>query len=371
MQINAFQRAADVVVQKSLREGFGLTVSEGLWKGRPVIGGRCGGIVLQIRDGVDGYLVDSVDECASARSSCSRTRRRPTRWAPPAGARARNFLSTRELEDYLRTSSPSSGPRDRRLAPGPVQLHPGADGSLSRRRGAGGVVSALAPLLTRRNPAPGSPPRSATGDRVAAAAGQRRSSTGSRSQLLAPDPTLHRLHYDLVSNATLWFLYHGLFDLPRRPRFDAGSARRGAPTGRSTGSSPTPSASSRATARSCWCRTTSSPWCRPWSGAPARPPRGAVHAHPVLRPEVVRVLPEYAAHELLGAMARCPADSTRRDGPTPTRPPHARSSGRIIRSHRRFTPRLGPDVDMLHERRPRPKRSPRHGASTPWSATVA
>ena len=64
MQINAFQRVADVVIQKSLREGFGLTVSEGLWKGRPVVGGRAGGIKLQIRDGVDGYLVDSVEECA-------------------------------------------------------------------------------------------------------------------------------------------------------------------------------------------------------------------------------------------------------------------------------------------------------------------
>ena len=58
VQINAFQRAADVVIQKSLREGFGLTVSEGLWKGTPVVGGRAGGIVLQIRDGEDGYLVD-------------------------------------------------------------------------------------------------------------------------------------------------------------------------------------------------------------------------------------------------------------------------------------------------------------------------
>ena len=65
VQINAFQRSADVVIQKSLREGFGLTVSEGLWKGRPVIGGRAGGIVLQIRDGENGYLVDTVEECAA------------------------------------------------------------------------------------------------------------------------------------------------------------------------------------------------------------------------------------------------------------------------------------------------------------------
>ena len=102
VQINAFQRAADVVVQKSLREGFGLTVSEGLWKGRPVIGGRCGGIVLQIRDGEDGYLVDSVEECAQRSIELLKD---PTR-ADAMGESGRehvrqNFLSTRELEDYL------------------------------------------------------------------------------------------------------------------------------------------------------------------------------------------------------------------------------------------------------------------------------
>ena len=64
VQINAFQRISHVIVQKSLREGFGLTVSEGLWKGRPVVGGRAGGICLQIRDGFDGFLVDDVESCA-------------------------------------------------------------------------------------------------------------------------------------------------------------------------------------------------------------------------------------------------------------------------------------------------------------------
>jgi trehalose synthase len=103
VQINAFQRVANVVVQKSLREGFGLTVSEALWKGRPVVGGRAGGIKLQIRDGYDGYLVDSIDECA---------RRTIDLLADPVGADALgaqgrehvrdNFLSTRELEDWLR-----------------------------------------------------------------------------------------------------------------------------------------------------------------------------------------------------------------------------------------------------------------------------
>jgi trehalose synthase len=103
VQINAFQRRADVVVQKSIREGFGLTVSEALWKGRPVIGGRAGGIVLQIRDGYDGYLVDSVEQCAA---------RTIELLADPVGADAmgsqgrehvrENFLATRELEDWLR-----------------------------------------------------------------------------------------------------------------------------------------------------------------------------------------------------------------------------------------------------------------------------
>jgi trehalose synthase len=103
VQINAFQRAADVVVQKSLREGFGLTVSEGLWKGRPVVGGRCGGITLQIEDGVDGFLVDSVEDCAKRMLELLHD---PAR-ADEMGANGRehvrhSFLSTRELEDWLR-----------------------------------------------------------------------------------------------------------------------------------------------------------------------------------------------------------------------------------------------------------------------------
>jgi trehalose synthase len=64
VEINAFQSRADVIMQKSTREGFGLTVTEALWKGRPTIGGAVGGIPLQIDDGVTGYLVDSAAACA-------------------------------------------------------------------------------------------------------------------------------------------------------------------------------------------------------------------------------------------------------------------------------------------------------------------
>src|ERR1051326_2999332 len=63
---NAFQVHSRVVIQKSIREGFGLTVSEALWKGRPTVAGRVGGIVVQIADGETGRLVDSPEQCAEA-----------------------------------------------------------------------------------------------------------------------------------------------------------------------------------------------------------------------------------------------------------------------------------------------------------------
>ena len=103
VQINAFQRAAEVVLQKSLREGFGLTVSEGFWKGRPVIGGRCGGITLQIEDGVNGFLVDDVETAAKRTSDLLRDPERATEMGTAGREHVRkNFLSTRELEDWLR-----------------------------------------------------------------------------------------------------------------------------------------------------------------------------------------------------------------------------------------------------------------------------
>jgi trehalose synthase len=66
VEVNAFQLLSDVVVQKSIREGFGLVVSESLWKGTPVVAGRAGGIPMQMPAGVGGLLVDSVEDCATA-----------------------------------------------------------------------------------------------------------------------------------------------------------------------------------------------------------------------------------------------------------------------------------------------------------------
>src|SRR5947209_3646418 len=65
IEVNAFQSHCDVVIQKSTREGFGLTVTEAIWKGRPFVGGDVGGIPLQVSDGESGFLVGSVEECAS------------------------------------------------------------------------------------------------------------------------------------------------------------------------------------------------------------------------------------------------------------------------------------------------------------------
>ena len=62
--VNAFQTGSDLVLQKSIREGFGLTVTEAMWKGAVVIGGNVGGIRIQIQDGVNGFLVNSPAEAA-------------------------------------------------------------------------------------------------------------------------------------------------------------------------------------------------------------------------------------------------------------------------------------------------------------------
>ena len=65
IEVNAFQSHCDVAIQKSTREGFGLTVTEAIWKARPFIGGDVGGIPLQISDGETGFLVSSVEQCAA------------------------------------------------------------------------------------------------------------------------------------------------------------------------------------------------------------------------------------------------------------------------------------------------------------------
>jgi trehalose synthase len=108
LEVNAFQRASAVVVQKSTREGFGLVVAEGMWKGKPVVGGAVGGITLQIEDGVSGYLVDSVEYCAARVSELVGDPDLRDRMGQAGRERVRErFLCLREIEDYLRLMSAS------------------------------------------------------------------------------------------------------------------------------------------------------------------------------------------------------------------------------------------------------------------------
>ncbi|MEX2420437.1 MAG: glycosyltransferase, partial [Actinomycetota bacterium] len=101
--VNAFQRASDVIVQKSLREGFGLVVAEGMWKWKPVVGGDVGGIRLQIEHGVNGYLVDGVGACAERVIELLHDPERARAMGEAGRERVRErFLSLREIEDTLR-----------------------------------------------------------------------------------------------------------------------------------------------------------------------------------------------------------------------------------------------------------------------------
>lgn len=103
LEVNALQRASDVVVQKSTREGFGLVVSEGMWKEKPVVGGNVGGIALQIEDGRSGYLVDSIEGCAKRVAELLRNPEECASMGRAGRERVRErFLSPREIEDYLR-----------------------------------------------------------------------------------------------------------------------------------------------------------------------------------------------------------------------------------------------------------------------------
>jgi trehalose synthase len=102
IEVNAFQVHSAAVLQKSIREGFGLTVTEALWKGRPTVGGRAGGIPSQIQDGETGWLVDSVEECAAA---CKEILADPAA-AAMRGRRGKeyvrqHFLTPRLLRDWL------------------------------------------------------------------------------------------------------------------------------------------------------------------------------------------------------------------------------------------------------------------------------
>jgi trehalose synthase len=103
--VNAIQRRSNVIVQKSLAEGFGLTVAEGMWKARPVVASRVGGIQDQIEDGVSGVLIDDPTDLEAVARAVDGFIADPAR-AEKVGDAARqrvleNFLGTRSLLQYM------------------------------------------------------------------------------------------------------------------------------------------------------------------------------------------------------------------------------------------------------------------------------
>ena len=103
VEVNAFQRAADIVIQKGLRKGFGIWISDAQWKERPVVTARVGGLAQQVLDGETGFLADSTDECAERAVRLFHDRELARRLGE-AGHRhvAEHFLITRFVADQLR-----------------------------------------------------------------------------------------------------------------------------------------------------------------------------------------------------------------------------------------------------------------------------
>jgi len=102
IEINALQRAATVIIQKSLKEGFGLTVTEALWKGKPVVASAVGGILLQIKHKITGLLCHSVEGAAYAIKTLLTNPEYAKRLGENGHVHVRqNFLITRHLKDYL------------------------------------------------------------------------------------------------------------------------------------------------------------------------------------------------------------------------------------------------------------------------------
>ncbi|NHJ22837.1 MAG: glycosyltransferase [Candidatus Lokiarchaeota archaeon] len=102
IEVNAFQRLSTVLLQKSIKEGFGLTVTEGMWKKTPVIGGNVGGIKLQIDDGVNGFLVDTIEQTAEKILYLLKNPKKAKQMGEAGHLKIKNeFLLIKHVERYL------------------------------------------------------------------------------------------------------------------------------------------------------------------------------------------------------------------------------------------------------------------------------
>ena len=268
VEVNAFQVHSAAVIQKSIREGFGLTVTEGLWKGRPTVAGAVGGIVAQIEDGVTGWLVNSSAECAAAcleiladptharelalRGQGTRSAPLPDTSSAPGLAcalqppcrqrRGRDAASHRSadgLQEVPRSSRVLRCPRvlaeevDRRLQPRPL-TYGREGGERVARRGGGGLVTALRSLLAEHDvtwiaSAMTDEDRAVAAEARGAAIEERsREGAAYRLRLVAHDESAYDWYYNVISNPTLWFLQHYLWNLAHAPEPSIrGSTTRG------------------------------------------------------------------------------------------------------------------------------------------------
>ena len=239
IEVNAFQSQSDVCLQKSIREGFGLTVTEALWKGRPTVAGNVGGIPLQIEDGETGFLVDSP---GGVRAALPRDPRRPgAGQAPRAGRQGTRPQASSSRRACCATGwscSPSSTHRLRALGVGwsrwpdsdpliivsnrgPAQFERDEDGERTVRRGGGGLVTALSGLVSHRDALWIA---SAMTDEDVAVSEERGGPVelsidgiDYRVLLVGSDAEAYDRFYNVIANPILWFIQHYLWDLSNAP----------------------------------------------------------------------------------------------------------------------------------------------------------
>ena len=230
VQINVFQRVATRDGQKSLREGFGLTVSEALWKGRPVSAVGAAGSSSRSSTTTAGISSTASKRREADHRPARRSRR--CRRDGLTGARARAVELPRHPRAPRLVAAAQRAPVTAVVLShrGPYRYEEGPDGEFGAARGGG----------PGQRPRPAAPLRGrrdhtwiaaalTDADRAAAEAGAV-DDTRHRPPLLDLDPDVARVAYEVVSNGTLWFLYHGLFDLPVALGSTVGAARRGRPT---------------------------------------------------------------------------------------------------------------------------------------------
>ena len=249
IEVNAFQSQADVVIQKSTREGFGLTVSEALWKARPFIGGDVGGIPLQVQDGETGYLVSSPEECAERALGILREPDLGKRLGRAGKEHVRKHFLTpapaARLAAYLPRADELRHPARPRLEPRPGHVRAGRGRRARPARGGGGLVTALTGLVHHRDAlwiASTMSDEDAEASREHGGGGFDCELDGRtyRIRLVESDPDAYDRFYNVVANPMLWFIQHYLWDLSNAPDIRPGGRRlrggllRGEPRPRAT-----------------------------------------------------------------------------------------------------------------------------------------